>query len=291
MPASTATYTQDRLPLALLIAVVVHIALLFALNFKPPQVRLPHVMEVTLALHRSDQDNPTADFLAQANQQGSGSTADPRLLTSPHQSPFHSDVSNDIQPVQQTAAAEEVDEVKRQVLVTSAASPLQHDNSVAQDIQKQQTEAQKDQVADTPESAEIATLEARLAAEENDYTKRTRVRTVSSISTRSSRDAAYLDAFRTKVEQIGNRNYPDQARARHMVGNVRLLVALNASGTIKDISILKSSGYRLLDDAAVRSVRMAAPFPPFPLEIRRDTDVLQIIRTWKFTETLETEQG
>lgn len=287
MPASTAPYTQDRLPLMLLIAIGVHLVLLFVLNFKPPEVRLPHMMEVTLALHRSDKDNPDADFLAQANQQGSGSTSDPRLITNPYQSPFRSDVSHEVQP-QQTAAAQEVDEVRRQVIVTSAASPFHHDNSVAQDLQQQQTEAQQEQPVITPESAEIATIEARVAAEKNDYAKRTRVRTLTSVSTSSSSDAAYLDAFRTKVEQIGNRNYPDQARAQHMVGNVRLLVALNVNGSIKSIAILQGSGYSLLDDAAVRSVRMAAPFPAFPLEVRRNTDVLQIIRTWKFTETLTT---
>lgn len=291
MSVSATFKSADPLTFTLFIAVAVHVVLFFGFTFTAPRIRLPHVMEVTLALHRSDQENPTADYLAQANQQGGGVTDDPRLLTSAHQSPFKTDVSNEVQPVEQTEQSQQVDQVRRQVIATSAQSPFQHDNSVSQDVQQQQTQAQQEQMATSPESAEIATLEARLAAEENAYTKRSRVRTLTSISTRSDRDAAYLDAFRSRVEQIGNRDYPMEARVAHMVGNVRLLVALKSNGSIKSITVLKGSGYSLLDDAAVRSVRMAAPFPPFPLEIRRDTDVLQIIRTWKFTETLDTEEG
>ena len=61
-----------------------------------------------------------------------------------------------------------------------------------------------------------------------------------------------------------------------------MLVALLPDGTIKEVRILKSSGTKLLDDSAVRIVRLAAPFAPFPDDLRREVDVLQIIRTWKF---------
>jgi protein TonB len=290
MQATAAFKSGDPLTFTLLIAIAVHILLFFGLSFQAPHVRLPHVMEVTLALHRSDKENPHADYLAQANQQGSGSADDARLITSPHQSPFKSDAINQIQPEQQSAQSPQVDQARRQVIVTSANSPFAHDNSLSQDVQLQQAQARQAQVA-TQESQEIATLEARLAQKENDYAKRKKVNTLTSVSTRADRDAAYMDAFRARVEQIGNRNYPEQARSRHMQGNVRLLVALNSNGTVKQLTVLKSSGYPLLDEAAKRSVNMAAPFPPFPMEIRRDTDVLQIIRTWKFTETLETDES
>jgi len=290
MQAPAALKSGDPLTFTLFIAVLLHALLLFGVAFTAPQGHLPHVMEVTLALHRSSQENPHADYIAQANQQGGGTADDARLLTSPHQSPFKSDEVHEVQPKQQTAASPPVADVRRQLIVTLSTAPYHHDNTVAQDITPPQPPAQDAQQA-AEESQEIATLEARLAAKENDYAKRTRTRTLTSASTRSAPEAAYLDAFRSRVEQIGNRDYPEQARAQHMLGNVRLLVAVNSNGSIADITVLQGSGHQMLDAAAVHSVRAAAPFPAFPLEIRRDTDVLKIIRTWKFTETLETDES
>ncbi|HRF87625.1 MAG TPA: energy transducer TonB, partial [Pseudomonadales bacterium] len=73
-----------------------------------------------------------------------------------------------------------------------------------------------------------------------------------------------------------------EARRKKIYGQLRLVVSLLPDGSIHNIEILQSSGQRILDDAAIRIVRMAAPFAPFPHELRKDVDRLEIIRTWKF---------
>lgn len=289
MSATPVVTSGDRLTFTLFVALVVHAVLFFGLAFTSPKIELPHVMEVTLAQHRSDQSNPDADFLANANQQGSGTAQEAHLLTSPHQSPFKDSRINEIQPQEQVAAAARADELRRQVLTTTAHSRRSHDNSLSQEIRPEQLNSQDSQVAQAQQSSDIASLEARLAAKKNAYAKRPKIRTLSSLSTRYDRDAVYIDAFRSRVELIGNRNYPELARQKHLSGNVRLLVAILPNGQVKSVTVLKSSGSKLLDEAAQRSVMLAAPFQPFPADIRRDTDILQIIRTWKFSERLTTD--
>jgi protein TonB len=284
MSASTAVTSGDRLTFTLFVALVLHAVILFGVTFVAPHIQLPHVMEVTLALHRSDKANPNADFLAQANQEGSGSADDVRVITSPHQSPFTSDRINDTESREQAAESRRVDETRRQVVTTTAHQKIQHDNRFAKEIQEQQLQAQDPQLA-TTQSLDMESLEARLEAKKQAYAKRPKIRVVDSLATREDRDAAYLDAFRAKVELLGNQHYPELARQRHLIGNVRLLVSLWVDGRVEKIEVLRSSGYPLLDSAAIQSVRLGEPYPPFPVAMRRDTDELQIIRTWKFTES------
>ena len=91
-----------------------------------------------------------------------------------------------------------------------------------------------------------------------------------------------MEAWHAKVEKIGNLNYPDEARRKKLSGSLMLDVALNPDGTINEIVLRRSSGHRVLDDAAIRIVRLAAPFARFPDDIREETDILHIERTWQF---------
>ncbi|HSC66599.1 MAG TPA: energy transducer TonB, partial [Cellvibrio sp.] len=134
-------------------------------------------------------------------------------------------------------------------------------------------------------SSEIASLQAKLDKQRQEYAKRPRVRTLTSVSTKESFDAKYLHEWSTKIEQVGNRNYPAEALSRHITGNLRLSVVINPDGTIFEIKVLQSSGQRILDDAARQIVRLSAPFAAFPAEIRKQADRLQIIRTWNFEIT------
>jgi TonB family protein len=94
--------------------------------------------------------------------------------------------------------------------------------------------------------------------------------------------AAYERAWQDKVERVGNMNYPEDARRRNLTGALMLSVGVNADGTIHGIQVRKSSGYEELDQAAIRIVRLAAPFSAFPAELTKDYDVLWITRTWRF---------
>jgi protein TonB len=81
---------------------------------------------------------------------------------------------------------------------------------------------------------------------------------------------------------VGNDHYPEEARGR-LYGALRMTVAVRKDGSVVEAVVEQSSGSPVLDRAARRIVNMAAPFPPFPPEIARDTDVLEITRTWVFT--------
>ena len=93
--------------------------------------------------------------------------------------------------------------------------------------------------------------------------------------------AYYKEAWRRKVERIGNQNYPAEARDQRIYGSLRMQVQINRDGTLRDVKILESSGQRVLDNAALRIVRLAAPFAPFTGDLM-DVDVLELVRTWRF---------
>ena len=128
---------------------------------------------------------------------------------------------------------------------------------------------------------EIARLTAELERKGSAYAKRPRRKAISA-STTEYKYAAYLDAWRRKVESIGNLNYPDEARRKRLYGDLVLHVAVRSDGSVERIRLLHSSGHKLLDDAAKGIVRLAAPFAPFPPDILEETDILDITRTWQF---------
>ena len=128
---------------------------------------------------------------------------------------------------------------------------------------------------------EIAKLNAKIEEDTAAYANRPRRKAISA-STQEYKYASYLEAWRRKVESIGNLNYPEEAKRRQLYGNLILRVALRADGTLEEVRVLRSSGSEVLDQAAVRIVNLAAPYAPFPPDIRKETDVLDITRTWQF---------
>lgn len=128
---------------------------------------------------------------------------------------------------------------------------------------------------------EIARLTASLEARSAAYASRVRRKSVSA-STQEYRYASYLGAWARKVERIGNLNYPQAAKEQHIYGSLILHVAVRSDGSVEQIRVVRSSGYDLLDQAAVRIVELAAPYAPFPPDIAAETDALDIIRTWQF---------
>lgn len=130
-------------------------------------------------------------------------------------------------------------------------------------------------------SLAMASLSAEVDKRLDAYAKRPRRHWISA-RTREHKYAAYMEAWRSKVERVGNLNYPDEARRRRLSGDLLLDVALNADGSVSGVSVSRSSGHKALDDAAVRIVRLAAPYSRFPKAIREETDILHISRTWRF---------
>jgi len=130
---------------------------------------------------------------------------------------------------------------------------------------------------------------AEISRERQEYQQRPR-RKFLNARTQEYKYAAYMDAWRNKVEYVGNLNYPEEAKRRSVRGNVMLDVAIKEDGSVEGVSILRSSGHKLIDDAAVRIVHLAAPFAAFPSDIRAEHDVLHITRTWKFNDSLTSER-
>lgn len=128
---------------------------------------------------------------------------------------------------------------------------------------------------------EIAHLSARIKPGSNAYGNNTRRKAINA-RTREFKYATYLDAWRKKVERIGNLNYPQEAKRKGLFGNLILHVALLSDGSIETLRIVRSSGHALLDEAAMDIVRLAAPYAAFPEDIKSETDVLDITRTWQF---------
>ncbi|MEM7366211.1 MAG: TonB family protein [Pseudomonadota bacterium] len=236
-------------------------------------------MEVTLAQHRADDKPEKADFLAQFNQIGSGTLATAEMITSPTQAEFHDTEINETTLISE---------------VSSPSQPVFEDRTLTASISEEQAPSNPD----TPEphrdstesgqktllqrSLEIASLEARLAQQRQIYAKRPRIKRLTSLSTKSSVDAFYLNAWRRKIEKVGNLNYPAEAKSQQLFGSLRLLVTILPDGTLKHVHLLESSGEQILDDAAIRIAQLASPFGPFPDELRESTDELEIIRTWQF---------
>jgi protein TonB len=129
---------------------------------------------------------------------------------------------------------------------------------------------------------EIAQLTAELAKKEQRYSMRPRVNYIDTLSAKSAVEAAYIKHWVDTVERTGNLNYPDEARRRKLSGSLILHVLLNNDGKVVTVEIGLGSGQQVLDDAATRIVTLAAPFKPFPEQMRVAYDQLMITRTWVF---------
>jgi periplasmic protein TonB len=132
----------------------------------------------------------------------------------------------------------------------------------------------------------LASLHAEVQQKLDVKARRPRMKFVSA-NTQEYKYASYMEAWRVKVERIGNLNYPDEARKKKLSGSLLLDVALKPDGSVLEIIVRRSSGHRVLDDAAVRIVELAGPYAPFPDEIRHEVDILHVTRTWKFLSTEE----
>ena len=271
----------DRLGFTLFLALAVHGVLLFGVGFAPEEPRAaPNSLDVTLAMHRADDAPEEADFIAQANQVGSGTEEDKSELTTTEEAPFS---DPDSRPVQlQEPTARQPTPVTRQKIIVTRARSERDQASEQQDRNQDDPRRKADQDSVDQLSREIASLQARLDKQKQAYAKRPRVRRLTSVSAKAHYEAAYIEAFRRKVEATGTRHFPRRALDSNTFGGVRLMVALRRDGGIEEVEVLQSSGHDFLDQAAVQSVRLAAPFEPFTQDMRERMDVLEIIRTWKF---------
>lgn len=270
----------DRFSFTLLMALAVHAVIVLGITFAPePPSKSAQTMEITLSQFDDEKAPDKADFLAQTNQKGSGTEEKPQEMTTPQPAEVSQAEPAQVQP-EPPAQTEPVKRQQQPVVQTTGKS----DRKVAPPDQESKPEdlPVKKKKSLMERSLEIASLEARFDAQQRAYARKPRVMRVTAASTLKSTNAWYVQNWVSKVTRVGNINYPTEARQAGIYGTLRMLVSLKKDGTIKEVAILQSSGSRVLDDAAIRIVRMAAPFAPFPEDMADDVDELEIIRTWSF---------
>jgi periplasmic protein TonB len=273
----------DRLGFTLFLAALIHLVLILGLGFtlaEPKQIS--KTLEITLATFKSEKKPEKADFLAQDNQQGSGTLDKKAVPKTTEVAPFQDNKVNKVTPPPVPKP-----EVKQAAPKAAVATTAPKPQKAVTQREKVKTEPAPNTRAPTFDSSqlssEISSLEAELANEQQLYAKRPRIYRLNAASTMRDKGAWYKDEWRKKVERIGNLNYPDEARRQQIYGNLRLLVSINRDGSLYEVLVLESSGQPLLDQAAQRIVRLAAPFAPFTGDLA-DIDRLEIIRTWKFAK-------
>ena len=266
---------------ALVVSLAVHITVIIGVGFKLPIVPrwdAPHnVMDVVLVNSKSAAKPTKADALAQANLDGGGNTDEKRRASSPFPAVDERDPSREMKAAEarRRQLEAEAQELMTRMKSKTAVAPME---VVPQGAAEAHAEA-KDLVQ---KSLEIARLEAQIRRDYQAYQERPKRKFVGARA-QEYRFAQYVDNWRQKIERIGNLNYPSEAKARRIYGRLQLTVAIKADGEVEGIEINRSSGHKVLDQAAIRIVRLAAPFERFPASIKADTDILHITRTWTFT--------
>lgn len=275
--------STERLTFTLFVAIAIHALLIFGLTFDIDiNKKTSSTLEITLATHSSEKAPESADFIAQHNQQGSGTEDTPQQITTEHLAEFENTQINEVQ--QARSQKPQPTSIDSQIVTTTAAS----DRKLSKPLETEQQEVLTETGEDAESrrvSQEIASLKAKLDKQREAYAKKPRIRRLTSVAATASADAAYLHQWSQKVEFVGNRNFPKEALNAGIHGKLRLLAVIDNTGNLINAEILQSSGYRVLDDAAMQIVHLSSPFPPFPEEIRQDTDQLEIIRTWHFEIT------
>ena len=266
--------------LALIASLVFH-AVLLSIHFKLPEAlkrAKESTLEVILVNSKSARKPVSAQAKAQANLDGGGNTDENRMAKT--FLPAQQDVRSGDNLVEAQRRVQEL-EVQQQKLLTQAKS------SKALQADTRRSEQQPEQASvsglDLAQSAlAIARMEAQIDKQIDDYNKRPRKKFIGA-RTEEYIAAQYLEDWRQKVERIGNLNYPEAAKGR-LYGSLLLYVEIRSDGNLERVEVQRSSGHRILDEAALRIVRMAAPYGIFSAELKRQTDIVAFARTWVFTK-------
>ena len=253
---------------AVLLALAVHAALLLGISFKATvSEHRTRQIEVTLANRPSQAAPEDARLLAQANQQGSGDEAQVDQITSANTPPVSMPAQQQATPGQDAVTTSSM---AQRMLPREQDSPQINLQGISPEVDRL--------------NMELASLQAELDQQTRSYADQPRVRRLTAASAKQSVDAAYLLDWRQRLEAVGNKYYPEASIRYGIFGDVRLLVVILQDGSLEQVRVLSSSGYAVLDEAAIKVVRMAAPYSPFPPELKATTDKLEIIRTWQYLE-------
>jgi len=266
---------------AILGSILLHLFVL-AIKFSPFDLttldRNGPPLEVALVNAKSTTKPTKAEILAQAHLDGGGNTDANRHAKTPLPVLPHDNATTDL-----SVATQKVQELEKQAkeMVTQLRAPASVAPAVAKPTDAKEMPELPSATEVMQRTLEAVRLEAQIAKEMEAYEKRPKRHFVGARA-EEYRFARYVEDWRLKVERIGNLNYPEAARAKKLYGSLLLTVGIRADGTLESVGLDRSSGQKVLDIAAAKIVEMAAPYAPFPPDIRRDTDILYITRTWTF---------
>jgi len=268
-----------RLGWAIGISLLLH-ALVLSIHFRFPDAGRAfkdRALEIILVNAKSARRPSEAQALAQANLDGGGNVDDNRRAKTPLPPSASQRTGAELEQKRQRVRELEASQQKLLAKTQSKATVVPE---VPQEAQPEPTPTLSGRELASSALA-MARLEAEIAKSVEEYNKRPRKK---NIGTRTSeyRFAQYVEDWRQKVERVGTLNYPEAAKGK-LYGSLVLSVSIESDGSVQRIEINRSSGHKVLDNAARRIVQMASPYAPFPPDIRRDTDIIEITRTWTFT--------
>jgi protein TonB len=270
------------LKIAFVISLTLH-AVVLPIRFRLPEMAVNKLresqLEVVLVNSKSLDRPARPQARAQANLDGGGNTEADRRPKSPL--PALRERPTGDQLIESRQRAREAAAVQSK-LVTPNAS----ENIVAQDAREEAPPEPFNAIDGTDlarTALAMARMEAQISRRIEEYGKRPRKKFVGA-RVSEALEAQYVEDWRLKVERIGNLNYPESARGR-LYGSLVMSVGIRSDGEVDSIEINKPSGHRVLDDAAIRIVRLGGPYGAFSPALSRKVDILVITRTWTFTNT------
>ena len=270
------------LPMAIVVATSIHALIIFGISFSTGQDPAAMMQDVAKALTDNMKPNEDAHYIASASQEGGGTVSEQVRQETAQTSPLAAEPMSETQDIinlEKKVRQQRYQESYLRTTLSWREANVESDNESMQeqdDIAEQEERLRK----------QIATLEAQLSQRQQVFATQSKVVTVDSNSTTRGAAADYINTFREHVERVGNLQYPTQARAQGITGEVRLMVIISDDGNIKAIRLLESSGSTILDEAAKQSVRQAAPFGKFTKDMS-DIVELRLIRTYRYSDLVE----
>jgi len=270
----------------MVISLLLHMIVLLGLTFQFPALK-PNKISTSLEVVLVNKQTPTkptkTQLLAQDNLDGGGNTDKNRQAKTPFPIlPKNKPMSKEAAAQQKVKQLEE--ESKKLMAAVNKKPEIKHiETPQTKPNETPQTEDDIDADELLSRSLDIARLKAQVDQDYDEYQKRPKRKFVGA-RTKEYRFARYVEDWRIKVERIGNLNYPEEARKGKLYGNLQLTVSIRADGSLEGIEINRSSGKKILDQAAINIVKLSGQngFAPFPPNISQDTDILHITRTWVF---------
>lgn len=275
----------DRLPAMLFLAALIHGILIIGITFNPyllDEFANAISLEVTIVADADQSiDRPDkASYLAQASQQGGGNTRDQVRPTAPLESvsPVDNAGQEDGDSLTEATAHEQSAD---QLVSTRTAQELQVADNLREEPQPENStaialESGSDRTLPLPQDQA-----ANLRIHDDDPRE-----LIISADTRESNIAAYVDNWKQRIEAVGNDYFPTLGNLDGLSGAPTVEVRIDADGQLTAVVIRKSSGSKVLDQAALDILRRASPFDPFPADIKTDYDQMVFAYKWQFNESL-----